>query len=291
MRKFYFTNALGERYLLTDKNFKSFLNTPQGLGFSKSIGTQRLGDSELVTSSYYNMPQPNGEVLFYDKNREYQSYFDFIKFLSYAPIKFHYIPSNAIEPYYIDCEVIQLDKSEISYEDGVMHCPIVIYGTSLWKTSNQQSMTLTNEIVGEGKLYDLVRPYNYAGSSLANIEFNNNGTLPTGFIIEIDGAIQNPQLSAYDVNNNRYGILKLNGTYDYVRVNTNDKEQEIYLENNGSVIANPTSYQDLSVADGQSVLTFFKLRVGQSKLVFTGGNIETFDGTVTFRWNNEFISV
>lgn len=291
MRKFYFTNALGKEYQLTDKNFKSFLNTPAGLGFSKSIATQRLGASELVTSSFYNMPQPTGEIIFYDKDREYQSYFDFVKFLSFEPIKFNYIPSNAVEPYYIDCEVITLEKSEISYEDSVMHCPISIYGTSMWRTSNQYSMTLQNEVTDIGKYYPLSRPYSYSGNSLDEIEFNNNGTLACPFIFEINGSVQNPQLTAYNQNGDRYGILKLNGTYDFVRVNTDDKKQEIYLENSGSVVANPTSYQDLSIADGIARITFFKFNVGKSKLVFTCGNIDSFDGEITFKWNNEFISV
>lgn len=291
MRKFYLTNALGDNYYLTDKNINSFLNRPDGLGFARTIATQRLGNSELLTSSSYNMPQPNGEILFFDADKSYQSYYDFIKFLSYRPIRFNYIPDNSIEPYYIECEIVTLGKSEISPNDSVLHCPIAIYGKSMWRTSNQYTMVLLNEAVDDGKFYNLVRPYNYSGSSLSDIEFNNNGTLPAGFVIEIEGAIQNPQLSAYDENGVRYGVMKLNGNFDYLRVNTNDTEQEIYLEKDGSVLANPTAYQDLSVADGVSIVTFFKLKTGKSKLVLTGGNIDTFDGTVTLRWNNEFISV
>lgn len=290
VRKFYFENGLGDKYELTNKTFKTFLYKPKGLGFTKSIATQRLGDSELLVNETYDTPKPNGEILFYDTGKEYQSYFDFIKFISYEPLKFGYIPTNSIEPYYIDCQVVQLEKTEID-DDGVMHCPIVIYGLSMWKTAKQYEMTLRNTFDTDGKHYPLVRPYHYANSTLANIDFNNNGTLPTGFIIEVDGEVQNMQLTAYDEKFNKVGVAKINGTFDYIRINTNDTEQEIELQIDGSVVANPTAYQDLSIADGKAVMTFFKLPVGKSKLVFTCGNIETFDGTVKFKWNNKFISV
>lgn len=290
-RKFYLKNGLGNQYELSDRNFKHFLNVPQGLGFAKNISTLRLGDSEQVISSNYNMPQPSGEMLFYDVGSQYQDYFEFVNFLSFEPIYLYYIPQNTIEPYFIKCEVVELQKSEIYYEDRIMHCPIAFYGTTMWLKARENTLSLSNVMIEDGKYYDLVRPYNYGGSALANITIDNDGQLPSGFILEIDGEVQNPQLSAYDTNGNMYGIMKFNGTYDYVRINTNDNEQEIYLERNGSVIANPTSYQDLSIADGKATLTFFKLIVGQSKLVFNSGNIDTFDGEVVLRWNSEFISI
>lgn len=291
MRKFELENGLGQKYQLTNKNIKTFLNQPNGLGTSQTLESIRLGNVQKVTSSIYSTPVINGEMLFYNKGSQYQDYFDFVKFISYKPIKLFYTPSNSIEPYYIECELSLLEKSEISYEDSVMHCPITLLGTTMWRKANETQLVLTNQEVGKGKYYDLERPYAYAGTTLENIEIYNNGTLPNGFKVEIVGDVQNPQITAFDENGDKYGVIKLLGTYDYVRVNTNDEEQEIYLENEGSVIANPTSYQDLSIADGVAVMTFFKFKVGKTNLVFTSGNVDTFDGQVIFTWSNEFMSV
>lgn len=37
VRQFYLENSLGKRYELTNKNFKQFLNEPNGLGFVNAI--------------------------------------------------------------------------------------------------------------------------------------------------------------------------------------------------------------------------------------------------------------
>lgn len=299
VRKFYFENSLGEKYYLTDENFKTFLNEPKGLGVSKSISTERFGTNKKVTSASYDIPQPSGELIFYDTDRAYQDYFDFIRFISYEPIRFYQIPANVVSPYYIDCEITRVEKSEISHDDGFLHCPIMIEGTSMWKTSDQFSITLQNEVSGMGKYYPLSYPYSYESHSMQDLTFFNNGTLPTGFILEVDGSteqpyglITNPILDAYDMANNKYGAMKLLGTFSYVRVNTNDNEQEIYLEDSqGAAVSNPVSCQDLSIVDGKTLITFYKLKVGQSKLSFNASNIQQFTGTVSIRWNNEFVTV
>lgn len=65
-RQFYLENSLGKKYELTNKNFKQFLNEPEGLGFSKNLNVLRIGNVELITDEQYSMPSISGEVLFYD---------------------------------------------------------------------------------------------------------------------------------------------------------------------------------------------------------------------------------
>ena len=267
-RQFYLENGLGKKYELTNKNFKQFLNEPEGLGFSKNLNVLRIGNDELITDEQYSMPSISGEVLFYDNlENAYQDYLEFINFVRYSPLKLYYLPPNMLFPYYIECSITQVDKSEYQRE-GYLSCPVTFYGYTLWQNSQESNLVVSNSENKDGKYYELIRPYHYAGNSLNSIEINNTGDVPIGFVFEVMGSVTNPRLIASQ-NGIVYGQLKLNGTFDYIRVDSNDLTESIYLENNGTVITNPLSYQDLSIADGVSDITFFKLKIGESKLSFS----------------------
>lgn len=286
-RKFYIVNSTGAKYTLTEQNFKSFLNEPNGLGFQKTVNGYTIGNAMKVTSSNYNFMTIGGDVLFYDSREQaYQDYFDFIKFIALTPLKFYYEPPNTHTSYFCDCEITQLDKTE--YSEGCLTCPIQIMMTSHWQDSNVTVIEVQNELTGEGKFYELERPYYYGGTTLSNIVINNNGSDEVGFTIEVEGEVTNPQWTISQ-NGEVYGSAKINGTYDKVKVVSIDGENEISLERNGSVITNPASFQDLSITGG--VLTFIKLKTGTSTMVFTCGNIATFTGVVRISFSNAYISV
>lgn len=290
IRQFYIENSLGNKYYLTNKNFKHFLNEPEGLGFSKSLTTLRLGDDELITDEQYSLPSVSGSILFYDTlEKAYQDYYEFINFIRYSPLKLYYQPPNLLSPYYIECSLVQVDKSEYS-TSGYLSCAVSFYGNTLWQNSQESSLTVTNSESGDGKHYELVRPYHYSGNSLNSIEINNTGDVPVGFVFEILGSVTNPRLVATQ-NGSIYGQLKLNGTFDYIRVDSNDSTETIYLENKGTVITNPLGYQDLSIADGVASITFFKLKVGGSILSFTCDKTSSFDGNISFKWKDKRVSI
>lgn len=290
VRQFYLENSLGKKYQLTNKNFKQFLSEPEGLGFVKSLTTLRLGDDELITNEQYSMPSVSGNILFYDKvEKAYQDYLDFINFARYTPLKLYYLPPNLLFPYYIECSLVQLDKGEYS-TNGYLACPISIYGNTLWQNSQESSLVAGNIEDDDGKYYDLVRPYHYSGFSLNQIVINNSGDIPVGFILEITGDVTNPRLTATQ-DGTTYGLLKLNGQFDYIQINSNDLNEAIYLEKDGTVVANPLSYQDLSIADGIASVTFFKLKVGTTYLSFTCDKLSSFTGSINFRWKDKRISI
>lgn len=288
VRRFWLINALGERYDLTDKNYKHFLNNPQGLGFSRSYTTQKIGNSELLTSYQFNLTDISGELMFYENGNgnKYQAYQDFVQFAKYKPLEFHYLPPNTLDDYYCEVLFTSATKSEIS-TDTILHIPVTFHRVTEWLTSKDFVVTLHNDPVDDGKYYNLTRPYHYAGNTLSNIPLNNRGTDDVGFIITIDGYVQNPQFSLTQASS-QYGSCKINGNYTYVRVDSIESEEQIYLENNGSVIANPKQYQDLSV--NGTYKTFLKLKVGNSTFTFTCGNIDTFNGTITISYKNSFVT-
>ena len=290
IRQFYIENSLGNKYYLTNKNFKHFLNEPNGLGFAKNLTVLRLGNDELITDEQFSMPSISGTILFYDDvGKAYQNYLEFVNFIRYTPIKLYYLPPNLLFPYYIECSITQVDKSEYT-KNGYLSCPITFYGYTLWQNSQESSLIVKNNENTDGKHYELIRPYHYAGNSLSSIIINNTGDVPIGFVLEVVGSVTNPRLIATQ-DGMTYGQLKLNGTFDYVKVDSNDLTESIYLENNGAIITNPLSYQDLSIADGISTLTFFKLKVGESRLSFSCDKISSFEGKVNFKWKDKKVSV
>lgn len=290
-RKFWLVNALGNEYQFTDENSKIYLNQPEGLGFQRSYTVQKVGNSELVTSQQFTLTNITGELLFYaDSNgTKYDDYQKFVQFAKYKPLEFHYLTPNDLKAYHCSVLFTQADKSEVS-EDSIMHIPVVFHRLTEWLTDSDTSYTFDNMAIDDGKYYDVVYDYHYAGTTLGGSSVWNNGTDDVGFILTITGTVQNPQFTLSQ-NGEIYGICKINGTYDYVMVDSIETEESIYLEQNGSVVANPEQYQDMTVANGQSYLTWTKLKVGETMFAFTCGNIDSFDGQIKVTFKTSYVTV
>lgn len=287
VRKFWFVNANNVQYNLTDVEIKTFLSNPIGLGFQKELTIDRLGNQAKISSNVAVMPQPSGELLFYkDANAGvYGDYYAFIQFAKLKPLRFYYQTPNSFEAFYIDCEILSLDKSEIS-NDGILRCPITIQGLSFWKNANEHILKV-EEVVEGGKIYPFVYPYTYEGNSFAHIDLQNNGTLDCGFTFEINDEITNPVLSLFQ-NDIKYGEIRIDGTYDKIVVDTRDSQQYIYLEHNGSAIANPTS-KFILTGNGEYATPFPKLKEGQNVLTFSFGGI--FTKAVYIKWNDVALTI
>lgn len=286
IRKFWFINANNQKYELTSKNSSMFLYQPSGLGFEKKLSVSRLGNEADILENVAEFPLVVGELLLHKSNviDKYATYSNFIQFIKIKPLKLYYQTPNQLEPFYIDCEIVVLEKSEVE-TDGVMHCPIQIQGLSFWKTGYERYLNI-KESTMEGKTYPYEYPYTYGGN-YTNVPLTINGTLDSGFVLEINNRVSNPVLSLAQ-KNIKYGEIKILGTYDKIYVNTNDKNQTIRLEYQGSVIANPTSKFDIS-GSGDYETPFPKLRVGDNTLTF--GFSGTFNSAVNIRWQDIALTI
>ena len=293
VRNFWLTNADDVRFELKGRNIAntiSFLHDPEGLGYTVGLSTVKLGNTDIILSEQYSLPPAAGDMIFIGSVPDmYQQYQNLLTFLARRPITLHYLPPNTNESYRCLVRVTSLEKSEVSAEDGCLHCPIQFYRQSMWFNDNPNILDVRNEI-GEGKSYPLDRPYSYGAVGLENIRVVNNGMTDTSIKIEIYGAVTDPEWKLFDENNDQYGAAKILGTYSYVRVDSDDTAEEIHLERNGSVIANAINYQDLTVGSPQQVyVTFLKIQPGTSTLMFDLG--DSFDGYVRLTWSNAYVSV
>lgn len=273
-RKFWLVNGNGERWDLTEKELKSFLENPQGLGFQKTIDVTRYGERAYKNTESYNFPQVTGDVLFYDSanSTRYEKYNEFVRFLMEQPITLHYmIPvsynSLIADTYSLECEVMSLTKTE-SKTDRILTSNIQMNGLGFYEGDEIEINGTANTLT-----------------------INNKGDFPVGFEIELRGTYKNPYFTL-EQNGELYGEAKFDdnaNNFSSVFVNSKDGEQNVVLKQNNSIMPNPLAYQDLSISNGSIYVTFVKLVKGESTLTI-GGDSYTISG-YTIRYTPIYRSV
>lgn len=293
VRNFWLTNAEDNTYELLGPNVNNtitFLYEPEGLGYSVDLSTIKLGNTNIIMSEQYNLGTFAGDLVFFGTVAEvYQQYQNLLSFLSKRPITLHYLPPNTDTGYRCLVRVTSVEKTEVNYEDSCLHCPIQMFRQGMWYQDEPNELVVYND-TEDGKKYPLDRPYSYGALSLQNIQLTNVGMADTGIKVEIFGSVTNPEWSLFNNDGVQYGAAKILGSYDYVRVDSDDMSEEVYLELGGSSIANAINYQDLTVGSPQQIyVTFLKLRPGRNTLMFDLG--DSFDGYVRLTWSNAYVSV
>lgn len=308
-RKMWLVNASGNRYDFTDINRKVFLNTPMGFGFTRSYTTKREGSAEKVTSLFFSLMDITGELLFYDAlpGQMYRSYQEFIQFCKYRPLEFHYQTPNQIgdESWYSDVLFVSAEKNEADKDRGLLPVMVTFHRLSQWQPTTPNVIEMTGVLVGtDGKQYNalgdspynLKRPYNYIGTDLTGKKIINTGTEDVGFIIEIgpyddpDFSVTNPMFSISQ-NGELYAACALDGTFGYVYINSTDGHESMVLRNtSGIVLSNPESYQDFTVVNGLSYVTWCKLIPGESVFSYQDES-STFTGKITIQYRDSYPTI
>lgn len=190
-RKFKLLNSNNQEWYLTEQDFKVFANNPQGLGFSKTISTIRLGDEELLLYSLANLDNITFEMLFYDDtlSDKYQKYVDFVAFASFKPIYLFYQRPNAFEWYRRKVEIVSVAKGEVDYRDSMLHCQTIIKPLGFWEDDIESQIDLGNRELEGGKIYPINYPINYGNDTYSNIPFISQGLIETPMQIFINVVI------------------------------------------------------------------------------------------------------
>lgn len=295
VREFKLANSNTERtgvfYSFMDP--QHYLASPTGLGLNASISTITIGERDSVVSKKYAHQNISGKLYFVNKDNDkcYELYSEFLEFIRFGGLNFYYRPANASGFYFCEVEITNLSKSETESSSNALVCDISFFCISRWLDENAGRTSFDGNVSPtDGKHYDLVRDYYYGGTNFENMELNNAGYLDVGFEIKMEGECEDPCFYIFQEGKNvPYGKCKFIGHYGYVYVNSKDGEEEIRLERtDGSVVENPVSYQDMSLADGEADITFVKLKTGNSYLKVMS---ENFTGSVEVSWNNTYMSV
>lgn len=292
-RRLWIKNSVGESWDLNEPTDNQFVfgNNPEGLGAQANMSVMRIGDSQLLSSYYWELKPIHIEMLFLPQNTNadvYKTYEEFFDFLSRRPLELHYQTPNNDYSFYKPVTLSNIEKGEIDEATGILHSPLELIPHTMWVSSNEVVVEVLPS-GGTSKTYELERPYHYVLDSFANVSLYSKSTVDIPFIIEIEGIVSNPRYDLFDANNTKYGSGRLEGSFDYVYVNSTDLEEDIKLSNKGAFLPNTSSYQDLTVGSAGSVMvTFLKLKPGQNYIRFTFDNV--FDGKIIMRWRNYRVS-
>lgn len=287
VREFWLKNGNNEVLSLMQKN--SFFHNPNGLGFELNLATESIGDVRVIKEVSNNFVPITGEIKFFGtQKRIYDSYEEFAHFISVKPLFFYYQSTSFSRP--VTCEVLvtSLQKGEIG-EDHVLTCPITFERLTHWLDDDYSTLKLKRKVEKGGKNFPLSRPYKYVPLDTSNVRVENTGNKEAPMIVEIIGAVKNPQFSVYTQGGKLYGICKILGDYDYVRISSEDDKEELALSKGGVPVALPLNFQDFSVANGEAQLTFIKLQVGVSFINFELG--ENFSGVVNLSWRKIYATI
>lgn len=292
-RKFWLINGENETYNLTNIVDSALAINPSGLGANATVSLTRLGDASLANSMQWKLSDISLELLFSNDKRNMKAYDQYKKFLSFTsklPLYLHYQTPDMIEnSYFREVLITSIDKAEITLNTGTLHCPVILTPLTMWKDSAERIIEVVSKR-SNGKKYELLRPYHYAGDDIDNIELINNSNVSIPFVLEIEGRCEDPTYSLFDRNSAPYGIGKFLGVFDYVYINSEDLYESIQLAKDGAFLPNAISYQDASVGTaGKTYLTFLYLAPGKNTLKVTFAN--NFNGKVRIRMRDNYVSV
>ncbi len=271
IRRFILYNSKNQSWTFTDTDFKCFLSSPQGLGLNRNVVTTRYGYAQELSDIVETFPTPSGELKFYDTANEsrYEKYNQFCRFIANEPLYLEYIlpttGSEASKTFRIKCVVSSLGKTE-SEENGVLSCPIQFCGLSFY-----EGMAIAMNGASTG--------------TTVSLSLTNDSDFPVGVHFIASGTdMMNPSLT-FTQDNEVYGEAKFidsNG-FSEVTIDSNDSRQRLELKQGGSVVANPLSYQDLSISNGSIYVTFVKLARGTSRLKYSvdSGSISSVGASFT----------
>lgn len=184
MRKFFLTNAAGERFNLM--RFDAFFHAPDGLGFSQTITSARVGTDYLETDAFLDQHTISGEMVFLN----YEMYQQFTAFAMLSPLVLTYMP-DATE-YFIRCKVQSIGKTEIGSANRLI-CPISFLCSGTWY-ERAQFIAQSEGTASDAKVYPYT--YNYTYSDLAAAgALIENGSVESPLILHIFGNVTNPTWS------------------------------------------------------------------------------------------------
>lgn len=237
VRQFKLINALGAEYDCTRPD--ALLHQPDGLGWGTEAQVQRLGLTYIGIDEKEIHQTPSGEMVF----RTYEEYGRFLSFCQQGGLVLCYKPLDTW--YYCKC-LISISKSEISWQNNHLICPVQFTLLSYWyeKVVAQTAENIESE---NNKQYSYTYSYQY-GSGALNA-FDIHCDLPSYFKLTVFGEATNPVYRVVQNGDIVHSgkILATVGSSQKLVINTNPKETEIALYTlTGTRISNMYGYSDFS---------------------------------------------
>lgn len=194
VREFSLLNEANQKFSLMDMKNYCLLTEPSGLGMSFNTDYAQLGN--VFVTNFRKIEQ--GKIAGIANFLNYDNYKKLVDFIEKAQsLKILYtIPyKSGLKSFYRDVAVLDLGKTELGNETGILSESITFDCLSLWYEPKQIIYTMeqgTQEII-----WDFEWDSRWIGFNTSNIEFTNEGHIPASIQLDINGEVVNPTLDLY----------------------------------------------------------------------------------------------
>lgn len=185
MDKFSIINSIGQSYDVMPKGYNL-----AGFGYENQGSYSRVGNRYINTLEYFKQGTPQFSVLFPEATAEVD-YFEFIKFLQYAPLKLMLSYDNFT--FYRNIRINKVDKNWLPVEliEATITVACLTPPYKIEKAFNQAKM------VEGGKVYDYTYNYTYTDGAKMTIHLDCDTNIDSPVKIGIYGPCENPVWNYY----------------------------------------------------------------------------------------------
>lgn len=192
VRKFLLENEKGQQFDMSDFKTSCLLTSPNNLGYSQKSEFEQIGNTFIENNKTIAKKDPSGTVFFknYDKCKEFVDFIeksDRLKWVYIIPF------STGDKSYYRDVSIKDFIKTEKKV--GMLECPIVFNGLSLWYEQLTTIYTIepqTNEI-----RWDFTWDSKFVDYDTRSLTYINNGHVEAPIVAEINGHVINPKIQLF----------------------------------------------------------------------------------------------
>lgn len=263
IRRFSISNGVGHTIDLNNKNDILFIN-PNGLGFSDEVNYYRIGRQFLPLNDDYAQGEITGTLLFAAPN-SYTRYYNFIQFISQAPLTLSYTIEDKV--YYRRVKVQSIEKTEKDIQQYLL-CQVTFKCLTLFyrlveeyiagdSTEDDEPQTYQH------KEYDYFYNYTYGGQVSQTVTIVSDTAVDSPCKIFIYGPAVNPMWS-HLLNNRTIETGKYNGTIPhghYLVINSADVPYSINeYDENSDLVSDRYAGCDFSTE------RFFFLKLGTNRI-------------------------
>lgn len=225
VRRFLLENEKGQQLDMNDFKNSCLLISPTNLGYSNKSEFEQLGSTFIENNRIIEQKNPSGTIYFksYDKCKEFIDFIEKSEILKWVYI----IPFlSEDKTYYREVSIREFQKTEKKI--GMLACPIVFNGLSLWYEENTTTYKIEpseNEI-----RWDFKWDSKFSDYDTRSLQYVNNGHIEAPILVEINGHVINPSIELY-IEGKLYQTVTFNTEIEeYEKLLYGTKENDFYIQ-------------------------------------------------------------
>ncbi len=270
MRKFYIENEINERFSLWGN--KVYMIDPSGLGIKHDATYIRIGNAFLRNKKMQvEQSEVGGKIEFMEPgaNEKFNEFYNFCAAAS--SLYLVYDPGNGKE-YIRDIDIAEVEKTERT--GGTLPISVKFSCKSLYYLRNNNRFVFESD--SSEKRYDYRYDFAYSDYGTYEAAINNNGHVEAPFDCIINGYCVNPAIYILKDGKTLYEVVFPVAVEEgeYIRYSSRDGMLEATL------VSKDKETNLMNTLDIEKD-NFFKIPIGDSKIVFSSESASTNIITVT----------